>query len=248
MHTEVHKWYSPELGKDMELKVYGHYGKSFIVFPCSRGRYFDFEGQGMIDKISGYIDCGKIKLYAIDSVDIESWYNFSVSPAERNARHNQYDKYIADEVIPFIRKHTKSPNERPMATGTSLGAYHAVNFFLRHPDLCGGTIALSGLYRMDRNEFRLSWGDVKEVYYNSPIHFLPNVTEPTILNWCRKSAIIICTGQGAWENEAIEDTKALDNTFKAKGIPAWIDYWGSDVNHDWPWWYIQMNYFLSKLY
>jgi esterase/lipase superfamily enzyme len=129
MHTEVHKWYSPSLGKDMEFKVYGHYGKTFIVFPCSRGRYFDFEGQGMIDKISSYIDGGKIKLYAIDSVDAESWYNFGISTTERNARHNQYDKYVTDEVIPFIRKHSNSPNERPMATGTSMGAYHAVNFF-----------------------------------------------------------------------------------------------------------------------
>ena len=110
MHTEVHKWYSPNLGKDMGLKVYGHCGKAFIVFPCSRGRYFDFEGLGMVDKISSYIDEGKIKLYAIDSVDAESWYNFGISPAERNARHNRYDKYVADEVIPFIRKHTKSIN------------------------------------------------------------------------------------------------------------------------------------------
>ena len=32
------------------------------------------------------------------------------------------------------------------------------------------------------------------------------------------------------------------------GIDAWIDYWGYDVNHDWPWWYKQMNYFLGRLY
>jgi esterase/lipase superfamily enzyme len=27
-----------------------------------------------------------------------------------------------------------------------------------------------------------------------------------------------------------------------------VDFWGPDVNHDWPWWYRQMNYFLGKLY
>jgi esterase/lipase superfamily enzyme len=26
------------------------------------------------------------------------------------------------------------------------------------------------------------------------------------------------------------------------------DYCGYDVNHDWPWWYKQMNYFLQQLY
>jgi esterase/lipase superfamily enzyme len=27
-----------------------------------------------------------------------------------------------------------------------------------------------------------------------------------------------------------------------------VDVWGEDVNHDWPWWYRQMSYFLGKLY
>jgi len=135
MHTEVHRWYSPNLGKEMELKIYGHYGQTFIVFPTSKGRYFDYEGQGMIDKISPFINSGKIKMFAIDSVDTESWYNLSILPGDRNSRYEAYDKYVTEEVIPFIRNHSSSPNERPMATGVSMGAYHAVNFFLKHPDL-----------------------------------------------------------------------------------------------------------------
>jgi esterase/lipase superfamily enzyme len=55
-------------------------------------------------------------------------------------------------------------------------------------------------------------------------------------------------GQGAWEDEAIADTRYLDYLFGQKSVPAWIDYWGHDVNHDWPWWYRQMNYFLGQLY
>jgi esterase/lipase superfamily enzyme len=46
----------------------------------------------------------------------------------------------------------------------------------------------------------------------------------------------------------VEDTRRLDAVCRAKGIPAWIDYWGHDVNHDWPWWYRQMNHFLGNLY
>ena len=34
---------------------------------------------------------------------------------------------------------------------------------------------------------------------------------------------------------------------KKLGIPAWVDLWGPDVNHDWPWWRRQMPYFLEKL-
>ena len=53
---------------------------------------------------------------------------------------------------------------------------------------------------------------------------------------------------GETVDEAIEDTRYLDFLFRQKSVPAWIDYWGHDVNHDWPWWYRQMNYFLGRLY
>jgi esterase/lipase superfamily enzyme len=55
-------------------------------------------------------------------------------------------------------------------------------------------------------------------------------------------------GMGAWEEEAIADTRGLDRIFREKSIPAWVDFWGQDVNHDWPWWYKQMNHFLGTLY
>ena len=147
MHIEHHQWWSKHLGREMALKVYGHWGQPFIVFPCSRGRYFDYEGMGMIGAIAGFIDAGKIKLFCVDSVDEESWYNFAVSPAERNARHEAYGKYILDEVVPFVRDSCRSPRGRIMANGCSMGAYHALNFFFKRPDVFEGTIALSGLYR-----------------------------------------------------------------------------------------------------
>jgi esterase/lipase superfamily enzyme len=248
MQKEYHKWHSPNLGKNMELQIYGHYGKPFIIFPTSKGRFFDFEGMGMVDQISHFIDRGKIKLFALDSIDDEALYNHSVSPGDRVARQEAYYKYVTDEVVPLIRNHCASPDERPMAAGVSMGAYHAVNYFLKYPFVCEGTIALSGLYRLDRSEFGLSAGDIKDVYFNSPVHYLPNVSDNDMLEWYRRSKIVICVGQGAWEEEAIEDTRSLDHSFKEKGVDAWIDYWGKDVNHDWPWWFKQMNYFLSNIY
>ena len=32
-----------------------------------------------------------------------------------------------------------------------------------------------------------------------------------------------------------------------KDIPAWIDFWGKDVNHDWNWWQVQLPYFLNHI-
>jgi esterase/lipase superfamily enzyme len=198
--------------------------------------------------IEGFIDSGRIRLFAVDSVDAESWYNWSVPPSERNARHESYDGYVVQEVIPFLRRRCDSPESRVMAAGCSMGAYHAVNCFLKHPDAFAGTIALSGLYRLDRPEFGLNAADLPHVYFNSPLAYLPGLTDPWFLDRYRGSTIIVCAGQGAWEHEALEDTRGLDFWFRQKSIPAWVDFWGFDVDHDWPWWYRQMDHFLGKLY
>lgn len=247
MHIEEHSWYSPHLDREMALKVYGHWGKPFIVFPSSCGRYYDYEGMGMIDALSRFITGGRIKLFCVDSVDSESWYNFDVPPAERNARHEDYDRYVCREVVPFIRDHCSLPHDRIMTNGCSMGAYHALNFFLRHPDLFEGTIALSGLYRLDRYEFGISPEELPAVFFNSPLSYLATLNDPWYLEHYDCSDIIVCVGQGPWEEEAIADTRHLDAIFREKSIPAWVDFWGHDVNHGWPWWYRQMNYFLEHL-
>ena len=248
MHRETHTWFSLRLEQEMTLNVYGHWGAPLMVFPCSRGRYFDYEGLGMIDAIAGFIDRGQVKLFCVDSVDAQSWYRFDVLPAERNARHEAYDRYIVDEVVPFVCNHCGQSDARVMANGCSMGAYHAVNFYLKHPDVFAGTIALSGLYRLDRDEFGLRDEDLPVVYFNSPLTYLAGLSDNWYLEYYRQGRMIVCSGQGAWEEEALADTRHLDTLCRNKGIPAWFDYWGHDVNHDWPWWYRQMNYFLGRLY
>ena len=65
------------------------------------------------------------------------------------------------------------------------------------------------------------------------------------LDMYRNSKIILCCGQGRWEKEAIEDTKRLKEIFNHLQVPVWADFWGYDVDHDWPWWKIQFPYFLD---
>ncbi len=247
MHVEHHCWYSGNLGQDMNLKVYGHWGLPLVVFPCSRGRYYDYEGMGMINAIASFINDGRVKLFCIDSVDEQSWYDFSKSPADRNARHEAFDRYVTEEVLPFVRNHCRTPLICPITNGCSMGAYHAVNFYCKHPQLFAGVMACSGLFRLDRSEFSLGPADLSAVYYNSPLTYLPELSEVRLLEEYRRGTIMISVGQGAWDEEALEDTLALKAVFQHKAIPAWIDVWGHDVNHDWPWWFKQMNRFLAHL-
>ena len=56
------------------------------------------------------------------------------------------------------------------------------------------------------------------VYFNSPLLFLPNLNDPWYLEQYRQSQIIVCVGQGAWEEPMLADARAL------AGDPAQEEY------------------------
>jgi esterase/lipase superfamily enzyme len=244
MQIEYHVWFSDSLGQDMELNVYGYYGKPMLVFPAQAGRFYDFENFGMVSAIASFIEAGQIKLFTVDSVDGQSWANNGAHPADRARRHQDYDRYIVEEVVPFMRKHSGDTAAKFVTTGVSMGAYHAANFFFRHPDIFDTVIAISGLFQL--HHFIGDYMD-DNVYFNTPLAYLPNLTDPWHIDQYRQSRIIVCTGQGAWEDEMLADTLALKRILEQKDIPHWIDVWGGDVNHDWPWWHKMLPYFLEKL-
>lgn len=244
MHIEYQRSFSTYLGHDMELKVYGDSGKSVIVFPTLAGRFYDYEDFGMINAIESFITNKQIQVFTVDSIDHQSWSNYDISPAERALRHECYDKYITKELIPYIQTRNGT-KEKMLITGCSMGGYHAANFFFRHPDYFNALIALSGLFRL--NTFIGDYMD-ETVYLNTPIAYLPNLDDPQYLDQYRESIIIIATGQGAWEDLMVEDARTIQQILSSKNIPNWIDYWGYDVNHDWPWWQKMMPYFLDKIF
>jgi esterase/lipase superfamily enzyme len=243
MNVEYHRAWSRNLGQDMELKVYGSAGKPVVVFPCQGGRFYEYEDFGMVEACRPFIEDGAITLFTVDSVDHQSWLNESAPPADRARRHNDYDRYIVEEVAPFIRGMFPEASGL-LATGCSMGAYHSANFFFRHPDVFDAMVALSGLYSLN-----LFLGDYMDenIYLHVPLAYLPNLSDPWYLDRYRGSQIVVCVGQGAWEDPMVADTRALGKILAEKGIPAWVDFWGHDVCHDWPWWRRQMPYFLGHM-
>jgi esterase/lipase superfamily enzyme len=243
MEIEYHKWWSPSLNQDMELKVYGRSGKPVLVFPCMNGRFFEFEDYGMVNAVSGSIDAGEIQLFTVDSIDSQSWTNQSAHPADRVRRHEDYDRYITTEVFPFINGKNDGKT-KILTTGCSMGGYHSLNFFLRHPDQFDSVISLSGVAQL--NIFLGDYCD-EIVYLNSPLLFLKNLSDDWYLNQYRNSKIVLCSGQGSWEEQTLADMRAIAEILASKNIACWLDLWGYDVNHDWPWWRQQLPYFLKAL-
>ncbi len=244
---EYHKWRSPVLGRDMELKVYGHGGKPVLVFPSGGGRFFEYEDFGMVEACRSFLEDGKVQLFTVDSVDNQSWFDRRLPVIERVRRHELYERYVMEEAVPFIRERGGSGLPL-MTTGCSGGGYHAANFLFRHPDVFDGTISLSGLYS-PRFAVGDQWDD--SLYVHFPLTYLPRLEDPRLLGLIRRSKIVLCVGHGDWERtdeyDCLADTRAMKEVLEAKDIPCWVDFWGDDAHHDWEWWRKQVSYFLGHL-
>jgi len=228
MNREYHKWNSWRLGRDMELLVFGHAGLPVVVFPTSGGRFFVFEDRGMIGALAGKIDAGQLQLFCVDSVDMESWYNKHVPPRWRIARHVQYEEYLIHEVLPLVRQ--KNGNPLLVSLGCSFGGYHAVNIALRHPDLFTGFLSMSGAF--DLNNFLHGYYD-QDCYFNLPMDYLPNLSDPWFFDRYRRSQYVLATG---WDDQCLNQNQRLDGIMSAKGIPHKLFVWDSYNAHDWPIW------------
>lgn len=246
MEMQYFKTFSPALGREMECKVYGHAGQPVLFVPCQDGRFFDFEDFHMAGTWAPWIESGQVMVLAIDTIDKETWSDFGGDPYWRARRHEQWIRYIVDEAVPAFQALAAGRNgvmKGVVPFGCSMGATHAVNLFFRFPDLFCGLLALSGIYTAE-----FGWGSYMDevVYQNSPIHYLANMPadHPYIEKYNDKEAII-CVGLGDWEQP--ETTFRLRDIFQEKGIHVWVDVWGQDCVHDWPWWYKQVVYFLPKL-
>ncbi len=243
MNREYHRWWSPHLNRDMELKVYGHGGKAILIFPSSSGKFYEYEDRKMLEPCQAIIAAGKIKLFNIDSIEEQCWLDHKTSPIERARHYDEYDRYIIHEIIPFIRSHGTS-YEKIMSTGCGIGATHAANFFFKHPDIVDTFLGLSGIYSPQK-----FFGDEidTQTYFHFPLAYLPKLTDLRQLKKFRESLLIFCAGQAEDERDALADARMMQQELQAKHIPATFDFWGEDVSHDWFWWQQQFPHFLQQL-
>ena len=233
MERAYHKFHSPSLGRDMELLHFGVSGIPLLAFPTSMGRFYQWEDFGLVGALAEWIDKGAIQVVCLDSIDEESWYAKQKSPAERVARHLQYEHYVLDEVLPGMPV-------PPIACGASFGAMHSVLLALRHPTRFRGFIALSGAF--DTARWLDGYHD-DDTYYTNPLAFLPGLNDDAILGPLRAlNPKVIATGE---EDPNVEDSKKLAGLLHDKGVDVRLDLWPGWA-HDWPYWKDMMRRYLSS--
>jgi esterase/lipase superfamily enzyme len=239
MQRELNSWYSPALGQDMPIATYGNYGFSLLMVPTAAADYLEYERFQLMDSLEPLINAGRVKVFSINSINNESWLNKQMEGAHKGIRHNQFNEYVYNEVVPFIKNST-SPETPIITTGASFGALHAMNLFLKRPDLINGTIAMSGVY--DLTEYSSGYYD-EQVYYNSPSHYIPNLSDHDVLEQIRRGRIIMATGQGDYEDPGAN--RRFSDVLHSKSIYHELDLWGFDVKHDWPTWRDMLPHFIE---
>ncbi|MGI8878864.1 MAG: esterase family protein [Candidatus Limnocylindria bacterium] len=227
MSRTYRTWHSPALDRRMELLTFGERGMPVVVFPTSRGRFYQWEDFGMVAHLQDRIDSGNLQLWCVDSVDSESFYDDERTPEERARRHVAYERHIVDEVLPAVAE--ANPGSRRCLLGASFGAFHAVTIALRYPDVARKVVCLSGAYDAARWLGSVRQGDC---YFVNPLAFLPGLTDERYLAPLRETEIIIATGD---LDPNASESRVLAAHLQQKGVPAALHVWRG-WSHDWPYW------------
>ncbi len=227
MERDYQAWASPSLGRKMEFLWFGYAGRPVLMFPTSMGRFYQNEDFGLVGALADKVDGGEIQLVCVDSVDEESWYNKGADPAGRVRRHEQYDRYIRHEMMPYIQH--RSRRDDLVVYGASFGAYHAANVAARYPEEIRRAVLFSGLYDVHRfvDDY---WDD--SCYFHCPVAYIANMDG----GWSgRLSQVqwVIATGEF---DSLVRENRDFAALLASKGIPNHCEIWPGVFGHDWPFW------------
>lgn len=228
MEIKKEEWRSPSLGKSMRLRVYGQSGTPIIGLPTRGKKSGQWQEFGMTEAIAHQLENGYNQLFCIDSVDEESLLNENVEPPKRLMRQRQFESYIVEEVVPYIRQ--RNPINYIMAAGVDLGGYHAVNLGLKYPGEFNKVIGMSGLY-----DIRSFFGDFynNDVYYNNPVDFVPNLNNQSLLSEIRKVDFRLVSFAN---DDHKSSARLLAHIFRNKFIEHKLDVWDISPEKEWNIW------------
>jgi esterase/lipase superfamily enzyme len=234
---------SRSLNRRVHMWTYGWWGDPVVIFPSASGMAHEWQAASAIDTLRPLIEAGRIKLYCPETNCSESWSRRDEDPRVRVARHQAYERFVIDELVPYIRQDCQSPEIRVSAVGCSLGAFYAANMALKHPEIFQWALCLSGRYRTDR--FLGGYSDL-DVYYNHPVAYVPNMSGEALDRVRRNTSLTLVVGLGPHEGGCVEETLTMASLLAQKHIPHERDVWGHDSAHHWSWWKRQINHHFSR--
>lgn len=227
MHREHIAWDSPRLGRRMELLWFGHAGRPLLIFPTAASKYYEAEDFLLINALRPKIESGSLQVCCVDTINLDSWHNKNIHPLERVRRHELYDAYLRDEVVPMIQN--RSQRDDLITYGASFGAYHAMNFGCRYPHLVKKVVCFSGIYDIHRM-LDGQWND--SCYFHCPTAYVPNMDQG-LCEQLRGTEFIVATGE---QDTLVGFNREFIGILSAKGLNVHGEIWPGVFGHDWPYW------------
>jgi len=238
---ETTRWHSERLGEPVQVVRWGSFGKPVLLFPTAGGDAEEVERFHMIDVLEDLLAAGRIKVYSCDSVAGQWLVSGKGSPQHRCALQNRFQQFVYHELVPAIRADCKSPDIEIIATGASIGAFHALAVLCRFPDAFSHAVGMSGTYDIAR----FIQGPVTDdLHAATPVHFLRHMNGPA-LDRLRTRFAILASGEGRAED--VGESWRIAHVLGSRGVPNRVDPWGKDWNHDWPTWRHMLPQYLEEL-
>jgi esterase/lipase superfamily enzyme len=234
------RWHSERMHRPITLARWGHFGVPVLVFPTAGGDAEEVERNHLVSHLWPLIDDGRVKVYSCDSVAGRAMVDKEGTPAHRMWLFNSFHEAVANEVVPAIHADCGGPQPIVVA-GSSIGAFNSFALICRYPHLFDAAVCMSGTYRI---ETFLGGEVTHDMYFASPMHFLPGLDGP-LLDELRRKFVILASGSGQWED--IGESWAAAHILGSKGVPNRVDDWGPGFDHDWPTWWQMLPVYLDDL-
>ncbi len=242
MHERYLRLPSRHMGRSVHLWTFGWWGTPVLVFPSASGLSHEWRAAGAVQALAPLIAAGRIKLYCPESNPSEG-FNGEGHGRDRMSRVAAYERFILDELVPWIRADCQSPHIRLHAVGVSLGALYAANAALKHPETFQHALCLSGRY--DAQAMFDGYFD-EDLYFNAPLAYVPNLHGRDLDRVRRHTALTLVIGLGPFEGACVSETARMATTLRARGVPHHLDVWGHDSAHHWDWWKKQLLLHMSR--
>lgn len=235
---------SPALGRRAHVWTFGTFGRPVIVFPSNAGVAHEWRESGMVDALKPWLEKGRLKLYCPES-NISQTFSGQGPLDQRMERHRQYERFITEDLVSFIRNDCHAPRIRMTAAGCSMGAMYSALFALKFPEIFRGALCMSGRYR--GSEFVKGGGYNDAMYFNDPLAFVPGLQGAALDRVRRHTQLTLVVGRGAFEGRCLPETQELGHWLQKKGVPTNLKVWGTDAKHNYTWWQRQVAHYLPQL-
>jgi len=239
VRSETYSWTSAHLGREMEVVRHGERGAAWIYAPSSGGDATEFANYGLDRVAAPWIETGRVQVFSVDAAGPRSWWDDAKPPAERVAEYVRLERYLKGEVVPWVL--AVAGTNQIGILGASYGGFVAANLWLKLPAIVRQGCGLGGVYGLWH---RLDGYHDGDVYFHTPLEFLPGLDDPALLAPVRatRGFDLFAADGDSWKPMSERFAAAL----RDKSLPHTLDVWPRPADHHERWWREQFRVFLAR--